>query len=449
VLEKIREKGSAGAVGQGADAEKLVEVHERLALLVERKRKELLAQLEEGEKRVVDSSSDLKGVRGEVEGIQRRHDELVEMIHGEDLERAELKIRVEQLVERIVDGYKVPLEYALEQYAGETLDPSLEEKVEEFSRELEHIGPVNPEAITEKAALEERYEFLQREVEDIQETKKRLRKVIKQVDREIKQRFKNTLDEVDRNFQEVFSFLFPNGKAELVLTDPDDLLDTGVEIMAQPEGKKLRRISLLSGGETSMTALAFLFALFRVRPSPFYFLDEVEAALDDINLHRFLELVKRFKGESQLILITHQKRSMEIADILVVNKADRPGAARTARALEMVIDRNTPADGNGWQPPILQTIALDGSGVDDLMNAINDHRRYLCTSGLLAERERRRIENELLSMIQRRLLERLMSEVGRETIEGWIERILAREKDVYTVASHLCNTQNAARSRRD
>ncbi len=140
---------------------------------------------------------------------------------------------------------------------------------------------------------------------------------------------------------------------------------------------------------------------------------------------------------------------MEIADILVVNKADRPGAARTARALEMVIDRNTPADGNGWQPPILQTIALDGSGVDDLMNAINDHRRYLCTSGLLAERERRRIENELLSMIQRRLLERLMSEVGRETIEGWIERILAREKDVYTVASHLCNTQNAARSRRD
>ena len=129
---------------------------------------------------------------------------------------------------------------------------------------------------------------------------------------------------------------------------------------------------------------------------------------------------------------------MEIADILVVNKADRPGAARTARALEMVIDRNAPVGDEGWQPPILQTIALDGSGVPGLVQAIDDHRRHLCTTGLLAERERRRIETELLSVLQRELLERLVSRVGQEQLEAWIGRVAAREVDVYTVANRLC-----------
>jgi len=153
-------------------------------------------------------------------------------------------------------------------------------------------------------------------MDDIDKARTQLKRVIKQVDNEIQQKFSETLDLVNGHFVKIFSTLFPNGSAELRLTDPDDLLNSGVEIMAQPEGKRLRRISLLSGGETSMTALAFFFSLFKVRPSPFYFLDEVEAALDDVNLHRFLDLVREFKGESQLVLITHQKRSMEIADIL-------------------------------------------------------------------------------------------------------------------------------------
>jgi len=133
---------------------------------------------------------------------------------------------------------------------------------------------------------------------------------------------------------------------------------------------------------------------------------------------------------------------MEIADILVVNKADRPGAARTARALEMVIDRKSRASEDGWQPPILQTVALDGSGVPELIQAIDDHRRYLCTTGLLAERERRRIEKELLGVLQRELLDHLMSRVGPEGLEDWIDRVVARQVDVYTVASHLCETQS-------
>lgn len=131
---------------------------------------------------------------------------------------------------------------------------------------------------------------------------------------------------------------------------------------------------------------------------------------------------------------------MEIADILVVNKADRPGAARTARALEMVINRNTSADRNGWQPPILQTIALDGSGVTEVLQAIAEHRDYLCASGLLAERERLRIEAELLNLLQRRLLNQLISQVGDEQIAAWVDRIVARETDVYTVARELCRS---------
>ncbi len=131
---------------------------------------------------------------------------------------------------------------------------------------------------------------------------------------------------------------------------------------------------------------------------------------------------------------------MEIADILVVNKADRPGAARTARALEMVIDRNSAASEDGWQPPILQTVALDGSGVPELVQAIDDHRHHLCTTGLLAERERRRIKGELVGVLQRELLDRLLSRLGPEELGQWVERVAARKVDVYTVASRLCET---------
>jgi chromosome segregation protein len=219
-------------------------------------------------------------------------------------------------VDRITDDHKVPLEFALKHYPDEAAIDELEEKVEALATQLEQIGPVNPEAIIERESLEQRHDFLKTQMDDIDKARSQLKRVIKQVDNEIEQKFRETLGLVNEHFVKIFSTLFPNGSAELRLTDPEDLLSTGVEIMAQPEGKRLRRISLLSGGETSMTALAFFFALFKVRPSPFYFLDEVEAALDDVNLHRFLDLVREFKGESQLVLITHQKRSMEIADIL-------------------------------------------------------------------------------------------------------------------------------------
>ncbi len=323
--ERRREDASAGAK---AAAERLAALHAALVARASALREEVRAEIERGAAAAEQEARTLRSLREEVAGMQDSHEELRDTLHGEDLSRAELKIRVEQLVARIVDGYSVPLEFALKQYTDEEPDPELERKVERLSAELEHIGPVNPEAITEMESLEQRFEFLKEQTEDIERSKKQLRRVVQQVDREIEEKFAQTLEAVNEHFKEIFSMLFPKGTAELRLTQPDDMLNSGVEILAQPEGRKLRRISLLSGGETSLTALAFFFALFKVRPSPFYFLDEVEAALDDVNLHRFLELVKQFKGESQLILITHQKRSMEIGDILYGVTMQEDGVSR-------------------------------------------------------------------------------------------------------------------------
>ncbi len=324
----IEDAAEAVPVPEQAETDSIIALHRRLAEQVSVLRNKIRHELDGGAVKAEEADRALHGLRDEVAKLQDGHEELRDEIHTEDLSRAELKIRVEQLVERIVDGHKVPLEFALKQYADEMPSPELERKVQALSAKLEHIGPVNPEAITEREALEQRFEFLKTQLDDIEKSKTQLRKIVKQVDIEIEEKFKETLDAVNSNFKDIFSTLFPNGSAELGLTDPDDLLNTGVEILAQPEGKRLRRISLLSGGETSLTALAFFFALFKVRPSPFYFLDEVEAALDDVNLHRFLDLVKQFKDESQLILITHQKRSMEIADILYGVTMQEDGISR-------------------------------------------------------------------------------------------------------------------------
>jgi chromosome segregation protein len=178
------------------------------------------------------------------------------------------------------------------------------------------MGPINPLALQEFDALEERHHFLQQQLEDVKASRRDLGRVIRAVDREIVTVFEAAFNDVSERFSELFQTLFPGGSGQLSLTDPDDLLNTGIEIEARPSGKHVRRLSLLSGGERSLTALAYLFAVFRARPSPFYLLDEVEAALDDVNLHRFLDLVHEFREEAQLVVVTHQKRTMEAADVL-------------------------------------------------------------------------------------------------------------------------------------
>ena len=178
------------------------------------------------------------------------------------------------------------------------------------------MGPINPLALEEHRSLEERHEFLSSQLEDVRNSRKELTRVVRAVNIEIVRVFEQAFADVSEHYMQLFATLFPGGHGRLFLTEPENLLETGIEIEARPSGKNVRRLSLLSGGERSLAALAFLFAVFRARPSPFYLLDEVEAALDDVNLHRFLDLVHEFRSEAQLVIVTHQKRTMEAGDVL-------------------------------------------------------------------------------------------------------------------------------------
>jgi chromosome segregation protein len=178
------------------------------------------------------------------------------------------------------------------------------------------LGRVNPLALEEFAAMEERHTHLVNQIEDVKKSREDLLHIVADVDARVQEVFSQAYADVEREFEYTFSRLFPGGQGRLVLTNPDDLLTTGVEVEARPPGKKIKRLSLLSGGERSLTAVAFLVALFKARPSPFYLLDEVEAALDDVNLGRLIGLLEELRQTSQLLVITHQKRTMEIADAL-------------------------------------------------------------------------------------------------------------------------------------
>src|SRR6185437_14338380 len=191
-----------------------------------------------------------------------------------------------------------------------------EKRAQSAQRLLDQLGKVNPLALEEFAALEERHAFLVTQLEDLKKTRRDMLTVIKEVDDRVLQVFSSAYADTAREFERIFSTLFPGGDGRLVLTEPDDMLATGIDFEARPPGKKVKRLSLLSGGERSLTAIAFLVAIFMARPSPFYVLDEVEAALDDTNLGRLLEIFTELRESSQLIIVTHQKRTMEIADSL-------------------------------------------------------------------------------------------------------------------------------------
>jgi len=182
--------------------------------------------------------------------------------------------------------------------------------------ELRRMGPVNPLAAKEYEELSERHSFLNGQLLDLESSRNELRKIIKALEEEIQTRFTNAFDEIADAYREHFAMVFPGGSGRLILTDPENPNTSGVDIHAQPLGKKVSKMSLLSGGERSLAALAFLFAIFKARPSPFYILDEVEAALDDANLHRFIRLLEKFRADAQLVIITHQQQTMETADVL-------------------------------------------------------------------------------------------------------------------------------------
>jgi chromosome segregation protein len=234
-----------------------------------------------------------------------------------EVRRAETHARVQALGERSLEEWGLGSEDLLTiEPFSEAEEPEARTESEKLDREMRRLGAVNPHAAEEYAELAEREQFLETQIEDLKASKRDLMKVVREVDDTIVTAFGEAFEDVAREFERVFDRLFPGGTGRLRLMDPTDLLASGIEIEARPPGKNVRKLSLLSGGERSLVALAFLFAIFRARPSPFYLLDEVEAALDDINLLRFLGLIEELEERAQVLIVTHQKRTMEAADVL-------------------------------------------------------------------------------------------------------------------------------------
>jgi chromosome segregation protein len=312
---------------------RLVGVEQALSALREARRSEVAS--------LRAASEQLEALRRERAAVEHRLLEVRERSSRAELEETELKSRLELLSENVrreLDCEPASLQDAECPALAEGTSPS--SRVRELERELRLMGPVNPLALEEYAALQERHAFLEEQLHDVQAARRELSKVIKAVDAEIVTVFKAAFDDVRENFANLFATLFPGGQASVYLTDPSNLLEAGVDIEVRPVGKNVRRLSLLSGGERSLVALAFLFAVFRSRPSPFYMMDEVESALDDVNLHRFLDLVNEFRSEAQLLIVSHQKRTMEAADCLYgVTMA--PGGS--SKVVSQVIERTARA----------------------------------------------------------------------------------------------------------
>ncbi|NBR92666.1 MAG: hypothetical protein EBT46_04130 [Actinobacteria bacterium] len=276
-----------------------------------------------------DISRRLDEARKERSANEKLLEERRELNRRIEVEQSEVRVRLEASIDTLRRELEVEPQVAMDTAAPELpegMTPVL--KIRELERELRIMGPINPLALEEFEALQQRNSFLEEQLEDVKNSRRELVKVIKQVDLEIQQMFASAYADVRDNFAKLFASLFPGGNGRLVLTMPDDLLNTGIEVEAKPGGKNIKKLSLLSGGERALTALAFLFAVFRSRPSPFYVMDEVEAALDDVNLHRFLGLIAEFRQEAQLLIVSHQKRTMEAGDSLLGVTMQPGGSSR-------------------------------------------------------------------------------------------------------------------------
>jgi chromosome segregation protein len=340
--QRARDARMRGAAVAAAVAESgsLVAEHLRGAVaLAGRSRDQLAAHRQQ-------HTAALASARTEVAELSARIAAVTDALHRDEVAKAQAALRIEQLEQHVLEQFGLSATDLVAEYGPQVSLPPSELEVAEYEqarergeqvsapapmpfdratqerrakraeRELTELGRVNPLALEEFAALEERYNFLSTQLEDVKAARKDLLDVIADVDGRILQVFADAYTDVEREFRAVFSTLFPGGEGRLLLTDPGDMLTTGIEVEARPPGKKIKRLSLLSGGEKSLTAVAMLVAIFRARPSPFYVMDEVEAALDDANLQRLIGLFEQLRSQSQLIVITHQKPTMEVADAL-------------------------------------------------------------------------------------------------------------------------------------
>jgi chromosome segregation protein len=255
---------------------------------------------------------------------------LTQSVHDIEMANHEKRLNLSNLVARANDELGLEQSVLLAEYGPEQPVPVDEEegatrpfvreeqqkRLKDAERLLERLGRVNPLALEEFAALEQRHKFLTEQLADLTQTRKDLLQIIEDLDLKMQTIFGDAFNDTKKAFEKVFPVLFPGGSGSIFLTDPENLLTTGIEVNVRPAGKRIERLSLLSGGERSLAAVALLIAIFKARPSPFYVMDEVEAALDDANLGRLLQIFQDLRTDSQLIIITHQKRTMEIADAL-------------------------------------------------------------------------------------------------------------------------------------
>jgi chromosome segregation protein len=328
-LQREREAVVAAAVAMGAAAALSRLEISLAAAATERASAEQTRTVREGE---------LLAIRTRSRDLSTELEQLTDVVHRDELARAEQRLRIEQLEQRAMEEYGVDLDTLVSEYGPEVLVPAIplpdapagevapepapyvraeqEKRAKGAERALALLGKVNPLALEEFSALEERHRFLSEQLDDLKKSRRDLMDIVREVDERVQQVFAAAYEDTAREFEGVFSRLFPGGEGRLVLTDPSDMLMTGIEVEARPPGKNVKRLSLLSGGERSLTAIALLVAIFKARPSPFYVMDEVEAALDDTNLRKVLGIFEELRENSQLIVITHQKITMEIADAL-------------------------------------------------------------------------------------------------------------------------------------
>ena len=317
-----------------------VEAAARVALeAAERALSQAAAERDRLSERRSQVSQEVSDARRALDRLSAELSEATASAHQGQIAAEQTRLRVEDLQRRALEELSLEPEQLLAEFGPQMLVPMLpldpdqvekaaaaepsayvraeqERALAKAQKDLEKLGRVNPLALEEHEALASRHKFLVDQVQDLKASKADLLRIVQDVDRLVEEAFASAFAETREQFEHVFGVLFPGGQGDLVLTDPDDMLTTGIEIEARPAGKKVKRLSLLSGGERSLAAIAFLVAIFKARPSPFYVMDEVEAALDDMNLTRLLAIFKELQETSQLIVITHQKRTMEIADAL-------------------------------------------------------------------------------------------------------------------------------------
>ncbi len=331
-VSRREQRGVAALTAQGvADAayEALIQIESSIAKAsTERERLEISRSERE---------SEILALRVRSRELTTELDALTSSVHRDEIARAEQRLRIEALEQKAIEELGVDVSTLVNEYGPENGVPTFvedeegnfvpgdlipyrrdqqEKRLAQAERSLVLLGKINPLALEEYSSLEERLRYLAEQLEDLKKTKRDLLDIIKEVDDKVQQIFKEAFDDTAREFELIFERLFPGGDGRLILTNPEDMTTAGVDVEARPPGKRIKRLSLLSGGERSLVAVALLIAIFKARPSPFYVMDEVEAALDDTNLGRLLGVFEELREKSQLIVITHQKRTMEIADSL-------------------------------------------------------------------------------------------------------------------------------------